>query len=222
MKKEIKICLILFLLFGSVQAKNPTMTVRKPVSNFTVELEKMNVMYMGVDNPIQIGYNNLSKTYVKITDGFIRQTSEKGRYIVRVTKGNVATLGLYTRVGNKEQLIGERLIRVKKLPDPVATVAGVKEGLIKKSMLAASPFILAKFENFDFDLPIRVYSFTVTINVAGEFKSISYFGSMFSLEQLLIIDRLKNNGKIIIEDIKCKLPDGTTRLLAPIILKIST
>jgi hypothetical protein len=205
-------------LFANAETK--IMRVRKESSSFTVELEKMNVMYIGVENPILIGYSGFCKPIVKVTDGYVKEGNTKGRFLVQVTKPNVSTLSLYVKSGRREKLIGEKKIRVKRIPDPTAFVAGLKDGFVKRSALLAAPFVVCKLENFDFDLVLKVRSFVLSVNVAGEYKSYLSTGNAFSMDQLLAISKLKNNSKIYFEDIKVVAPDGSIRKLNTIILRM--
>lgn len=201
-------------------AETKIMTVRKETSSFTVELEKMNVMYIGVDNPILIGYSGFCKPIVKVTDGYVKECVTRGRYLVHVTKPSISTLALYVKTGGRERLVGEKKIRVKRIPDPVAYVAGLKEGVVKKSALLAAPFVLCKCENFDFDILLKVRSFILSVNTCGEFKSYNSNSNAFSVDQLVAISKLKNNSKIYFEEIKVATPDGSIRKLNNIILRI--
>jgi gliding motility-associated protein GldM len=196
--------------------------VAKPA--LTVSADKMNVFYMGVDNPVTLSAPGiaLADLSASISTGTITPTAEKGKYIVKVSSGNEATINVAAKMGKDTKPMGAAKFRVKRLPDPIAMVAGLKEGAVKKSALAAAPFVISKYENFDFDLKINVASFTVTVNIAGEFKSIPIQGNTFSPEQKTLIDKLKNNGRLIIEDIKCRLPDGSTRTLPSVTLKVQT
>ena len=222
MKTNFLIILSVIILFGKSKANNTIMTVKKDANNFAVELDKMNVLYMGLDNPVTISYSGSAKVIIRITNGTVTPNQEKGKYIVKVYSGNEAILSLYKLRGGKEILVGEKKYRIKRIPDPIAMACGMKEGSVKKATLLAAPFVIAKYENFDFDMKINVYSFVVTVNVAGEFKSYLYYGNQLSIEQLSMIERLKNNARVIFEDIKCKMPDGTTRILNPVNLKVQT
>jgi len=221
---------------GCIKVPNPTggykyypfaseYMVAKPA--LTVSADKMNVFYMGVDNPVTLSAPGIALSDLSATiagpNASITPTAEKGKYIVKVgAGGNEATINVAAKMGKDTRPMGAVKFRVKRLPDPVAMVAGLKEGAVKKSALTAAPFVLAKYENFDFDLKVNVYEFTVTVNIAGEFKSVKSTGNQFSGEQKSLIDKLKNNGRLIIEDIKCKLPDGSTRPLPSVTLKVQT
>jgi hypothetical protein len=76
-------------------------------------------------------------------------------------------------------------------------------------------------KNFDFDLKVTVASYSVALNVGGEFKSASATGYNFSGEVSALLAKVKNNGRVIFEDIKVRMPDGTVRTLPPITLKIN-
>jgi gliding motility-associated protein GldM len=186
----------------------------------------MNVFYMGVDNPVTlacpgVALADLTASIVG-TGASITPSTEKGKFNVKVTGGNEATINVGAKMGKDTKPMGSSKFRVKRLPEPVAMVAGLKEGAVKKSALAAAPFVISKYENFDFDLKVNVSSFAVTVNIAGEFKTIAATGNQFTAEQKALIEKLKNNGRLIIEDIKCRLPDGSTRTLPSVTLKVQT
>jgi len=198
--------------------------VAKPA--LSVSADKMNVFYMGVENPITLASPGIAladlSASIAGTGASLTPSSEKGKFIVKVTGGSEATINVAAKMGKDTRPMGAVKFRVKRLPDPVAMVAGLKEGPVKKSALAAAPFVISKYENFDFDLKINVSSFTVTVNIAGEFKSYLATGNAFTSEQKTAIEKLKNNSRVIIEDIKCRLPDGTTRTLPSVTLKVQT
>jgi hypothetical protein len=87
--------------------------------------------------------------------------------------------------------------------------------------LLASGGVAAVMKNFDFDLKVTVASYSVALNVGGEFKSASATGYNFSGEVSALLAKVKNNGRVIFEDIKVRMPDGTVRTLPPITLKIN-
>jgi len=220
---------------GCIKVPNPTggfkyypfaseYMVARPA--LTVSADKMNVFYMGVENPVTLSAPGIAladlSASIAGTGASITPSSEKGKFMVKVTGGSEATINVSAKMGKDTKPMGSSKFRVKRLPDPVAMVAGLKEGAVKKSALAAAPFVISKYENFDFDLKINVASFAVTVNIAGEFKTIAATGNQFSQEQKTLIEKLKNNGRLIIEDIKCRLPDGSTRTLPSVTLKVQT
>jgi hypothetical protein len=146
--KSIKVKIILIcILFSNVSVgQKKVMHVQKTVTNFVVELPGLLIMYVGLDNPINIGYCGDGSTILKITNGTIEDDG-KGNYLARVTKVGLATLSLFQKSGTSEKLVGEKLIRVRPFPNVIGSVAGITGGSINKSTLLESPFIKPIYEN---------------------------------------------------------------------------
>jgi gliding motility-associated protein GldM len=188
---------------------------------------KMNVLYIGVPNPVDISVPGYAPELVtpNISGGSISpDPAKKGSYIVTCPAGSKeANISVSVKQGNANKpMQGGYKFRVKPLPDPVAKVGGKESGgVISKSLLLASGGVAAVMKNFDFDLKVTVASYSVALNVGGEFKSASATGYNFSGEVSALLAKVKNNGRVIFEDIKVRMPDGTVRTLPPITLKIN-
>lgn len=73
-------------------------------------------------------------------------------------------------------------------------------------MLLESEGVSSFLVNFDFDLRLSVSSFTVTIIDSSVFKTVSSLGNKFTSEQKELFQKMKNNDRLIIEDIEVKMP----------------
>jgi len=220
---------------GCIKVKDPTggvkyypfaseYTVAKPATS--VSADKMNVFYMGVENPISlacpgIALADLSATIVG-TGATLTPAAEKGKFIVKVTGGTEATINVAAKMGRDTKQMGSAKFRVKRLPEPVGSIANSKGGPVKKSFLLASPFVLAKFENFDFELRVTVSKFKMAVSVGGEWKTFESNSKDLTQPMIDAISKAKNNSRISIEEIECRLPDGSKRVLSDISLKIQT
>src|SRR5690606_17217133 len=96
----------------------------------SIQLDKMNVFYIGVPNPITIsaaGYA-IEDVSVSIPDAKITPGAEKGKYIIETSKpGKVfAAINAKTETGTKQ--VGGMEVRVKYIPDPVAKIGGKQSG----------------------------------------------------------------------------------------------
>ena len=188
---------------------------------------KMNVLYIGVPNPVDISVPGYAPELVtpNISGGSISpDPGKKGSYIVTCPAGSKeANISVSVKQGSTNKpMQGGYKFRVKPLPDPVAKVGGKESGgVISKSLLLASGGVAAVMKNFDFDLKVSVASYSVALNVGGEFKSASATGYNFSTEVTNLLQKVKNNGRVIFEDIKVRMPDGTVRTLPPITLKVN-
>lgn len=182
---------------------------------------KMNVFYLGVDNPVSVSVAGVPGNKVRptITNGTITPT--KDGYIVRPKMLGNAIVSVEAQVDDKWKNMGFMDFRVKKVPDPVAKVAGRKGGGIDKGLLAVQSVMQADMENFDFDLKFQVTEFTVSANVGGFAKDEPSKSNRFTPGQLDLIRNLSKGNKVYFLDIKAVGPDGTVRELSPLVFKIN-
>ncbi len=187
----------------------------------TVSADKMNVFYIGVDNPVTISVPGVPNDKVRpsMTAGTLTPKGQ-GQYVVKVTTVGETTVNVAAEIGGKLQSMGSKKFRVKRVPDPVAFIGGVKSGTINKNVLAASKMIVAKLDNFDFQLTFIVTSYTFLINIKGDIIPTLGSGNMLTADMLKKISSASAGTRIYLEDIKAKGPDGVPRSLSPINLKL--
>ncbi len=189
----------------------------------TVSADKMNVFYIGVDNPVSISVPGVPSDQVQasMTSGTLTSKGG-GKYTVKVTAGATkTTINVMAKMGGKVTSMGSAEFRVKRVPNPEAYIANVNGGLVSKSLLAAAGAIIPKMpEGFDFDLNFLITSFTLTITSAGDLIEKYGVGNKLTADMIAAINKAKLGTKVYIEDIKAKGPDGTTRNLASINLKL--
>lgn len=187
----------------------------------TVSADKMNVFYIGVDNPVTISVPGVPNDKVRpsMTAGTLTPKGQ-GQYVVKVTTVGETTVNVAAEIGGKLQSMGSKKFRVKRVPDPVAFIGGVKSGTINKNVLAASKMIVAKLDNFDFELTFIVTSYTFLINIKGDIIPTPGAGNMLTADMLKKISSASAGTRIYLEDIKAKGPDGVPRSLSPINLKL--
>jgi len=192
-----------------------------------VSATKMNVLYIGVPNPVDIsvpGYApELVTPSVSAGNSISPDPTKKGSYVLNCTKGTKeANVSVSVKQGSTNKAMqGAVKFRVKNLPDPIAKVGGKESGVITKALLLASGGVAAVMKDFDFDLRVTVASYTVALNVGGEFKTASATGYNFTGEITTLLQKVKNNGRVIFEDIKVRMPDGTVRTLPTLTLKVN-
>ena len=194
--------------------------VAKP--SMTVSPTKMNVFYAGLDNPVSISVPGISPSNVKatITNGSIQPGADG--YNVRPDKvGVISTISVSALIDGALKQIGTTNFRVKRVPDPVASVAGKVEGLISKNELLAQTGVLAKIPDFDFQMNFTVTSFVVSTQKSGFIVDKATKGNRFSQEQTDLMKGLNPGGRLYIESIVVKGDDGSTRNLPPISFKIN-
>lgn len=189
----------------------------------TISPTKMNVFYIGVDNPVSISVPGVANDKVRVSisggGGTITKTGS-GDYNVRVTSTGTCKVTVSADLGGTSRSMGGMDFRVKRVPDPIAYIGGVKSGNIGKGVLLAS-CVIPVMENFDFQLDYRIISFTLTMNMQGDLISKSATGSCMTSEMKSMVERAGRGQKVYIEDIIAVGPDGTRRTLSPINLKVN-
>ncbi len=195
--------------------------VAKP--SMTVSPTKMNVFYMGLDNPVSISVpgisaNNLIPT---ITNGTIQKGPDG--YLVRPEKVGVESkITVSAMIDGQSKVIGSTPFRVKKVPDPLAYVAGKMDGTISKTELLAQQGVLARMPvDFDFEMKFTVQSFNLSTPRGGFIIDKSAKGNKFTPEQIDLMKGLNVGNRLYIENIVVKGEDGSTRTLPPISFKIN-
>jgi hypothetical protein len=179
---------------------------------------RMNVFYLGVDNPLEISISGQKSEELEVTTDNGKIEGSNGSYTIRPVKTGRAVVTVFAK-GKK---VKESEFRVKIVPDPVAKVAGKNGGTIKKSVLMSQEGVTAEMENFDFDLSFKVTEFTIsTIDNGYVIESTSH-SDKFTPEQRNLIQKLPaDSGKnIYFQDIKAQGPDGTTRKLSTVNFRI--
>jgi gliding motility-associated protein GldM len=194
------------------------------VPSMTVSPTKMNVFYAGLDNPVSVSVPGISTSNLKddISIGSITQT--KDGYIVRIDKDKVGAKPVITvsaMIDKTLKVIGTSPFRVKRVPDPIASVAGKIEGVISKAELMAQDGVMAKIPDFDFEMNFKVQSFVVSTIKASFVYDEPTKGNKFSQRQLEIMKGLSPGNRLYIESIVAKGDDGVIRNLPSISFKIN-
>ena len=186
----------------------------------SVSPTKMNVFYIGVENPVEVTAAGTPADKVKVSMSSGTITRKGGAYIVKVRKpGKTKVI-----VSAEGRSLGSKEFRVKSLPDPVTTLgaksAFYKGGNIPKSTLASMGGINATMENFEFDLRFTVTQFTVTANIGGFDESIKSSNRKFTGAQRNLIRKAKKKSRIIIEGVRAQGPDGKNRKINDLVFKL--
>jgi gliding motility-associated protein GldM len=187
------------------------------VPSLVVSPTKMNVFYMGIPNPVEIGVPNVLPENIsaEMTNGRIVKTGDD--FLVEPNKDfGTAEITVYAQIDGERRNMGTKEFRLKPLPTPTAKVADKIGGRIDKALLLLQVGVEAALEDFLFDLSYEVISFKVTSiksNYADDESSNSW---RFTSQQKDLIRALNRGDRLYIEDIKCTGPDGKVRDLQTI------
>jgi beta-lactamase regulating signal transducer with metallopeptidase domain len=187
-----------------------------------VELKKMNVLYVGVENPVELHIPGVSdeELYVEITNASIKKEGV-GDYVIVPRRPGGSVLSLGTKLNGTTKILDKTHFRVKRVPDPVALLAGKKSGKLKKDMLLEQIGLKAMVENFDFELRFEISEFTLSTVLKGFTREERSDSNKLTQKQKDLLKQLKKGDKFFVYNIEARGPDGTTRDLSPMNFEIN-
>ena len=175
-----------------------------------VMLDKMNVFYIGVDNPITISSGTgAEKTHPSITSGTLTATNIPGKYIVKVSAIGKATINVEAD-GHTSSFD----FRIKRIPDPVLKVGPSSGGRVQSVVFKNQQFCRADLENFDFDARFAVIGATVYFSGAN-FPSVAQ-ANIKGGNLSEIADKLAKcipGTSVTFDNVRVQGPDGTIRTI---------
>lgn len=207
---------------GQVKTYTKTVDYMVGASAVNVNAEKMNVMYIGVPNPISVGASGIpnEKIMASLSGAGSLQPLGAGRYEARVNgpAGSEVTINVSANIDGQVRNLGSKKFRVKRIPDPVPKVGPFKGGSVPAAAFRAQLGLLADLENFDFDAKFEVLGFRFGIVGRGfdDYLEDVTTGPRFTAKMQSLLQRSRPGNTVYIDDIKVKGPDGVVRTLTGI------
>jgi gliding motility-associated protein GldM len=184
-----------------------------------ISLTKMNVLYIGVDNPVSIAASGgAEQLNPSISQGSLTKTGP-GQYIARV---NSVTDNCVISVNVAGKLAGQQVFRVRTIPDPVATIGGYASGEnVPAGAFKAQGGVGAYIKDFPFELNYKVTAFSVAADTDdGDIAEATSSGNVWSSQARAIINRVHAGQTVTIDNIRAIGPDGRTRKLPSLVYYI--
>jgi gliding motility-associated protein GldM len=186
----------------------------------SVQLDKMNVFYIGVDNPISVSAAGVSTNELKVSaSGVNISPTGSGKYNVTASSPGNASITL-----SGGGLPSTKFdYRVKRIPDPVPMLgAKYKSTSLGSGEFKAQGGIAAVLENFDFDAKCNIGSYNITY-LAKRQDPVpkANAGARFGGEAADLVAKAKPGDIYYFDDIRAKCPgDANSRDIGGIIIKI--
>ncbi len=209
------------------ETKNFTKTFSYEVGerSVAVSASKMNVFYIGVDNPVEVSAAGVASSDVKVSmsgaGGGKIKPNGKGGYTVNVTsptkKNEYANINV-----SAPGLNDKKLFRVKRIPDPIPKLSRSRGGAMPSGEFKAQLAIYPDLPNFDFEAKCTIAGFRV-VRVAKrqDAEPAENRGGKFTGAAAALIKKAKPSDKYFFENIKCKCPgDQAARDLGQMVFNI--
>lgn len=197
---------------GKDEIRNISVPYTVGSANASIALDKMNVLYIGVDNPVTIAASGGGDDKVVATitgGGGSLQKLGNGKYIARV---NSQTEDCKITVTVDGKVAGGGMFRVRMIPEAQAYIGGKPSGEnFNAAAFVAQGGVGAGIKNFPFELEYNVQSFTFTCDTDDDLFYASNPGAAFSPQiRAAMKQHIKPGRTVTIDEIKVKGPDGRT------------
>lgn len=218
-------------LEGTVNVKAPDGTIKKYdfktayqvfTGSAVISADKMNVLYVGLDNPISISVPGYPPDKILASPTGTQswtKSDNKGGFIARpidniATKEAVITVSVKTEKGTK--VMGTKSFRIKRMPKPKVLLGNLEGGPIAKVQLSVQKVVVAALENFVFEgikYTVTKFQFTFVPKGAGrQVQSESVNGQLLPGSVLSLIQSARSGDMVLISDVTAVGPTGPVKM----------
>lgn len=187
----------------------------------SISADKMNVLYIGLDNPITIAIpgKNPNDVNARIDGAGTLTKKGGGQYIARVTKrGDIKIVVTVTEGGKSKSY--QAPFRVRSIPKPEAKLGTLESGTHSAGVIAAQPGVYGTLgEGFAYEgVKYSINSYLIVYSPKrGDAIMITGQGSGLPPQAKSIMSRMKSGDRLIIDNIQATGPDGK-RALMPVVI----
>ncbi len=127
----------------------------------TIAADRMNVVYMGLENPISASFAGISSDKVTVTtsSGSLRKTGN-GKYVLTPAATREVVITATGTLPDGTTVKDQQMFRVKPVPKPFGKIRGTEAASGPVENLKIST-ISAQFDDFEFDVSLQVTEYTI-------------------------------------------------------------
>ena len=209
-------------LTGEVANVRKELQYEVGAASASASLDKMNIFYVGVDNPVSIAVAGIASNDLQVTvsgagNARISRRAD-GKYIVQPTSPSGSNQFCNIEVSDKKsnRKMASFPFRVKRIPNPIAKLTNNKtDGSLASNEMKTQRGLIAVLENFDFDVRCSIQSFNLYYTPARQDAvEIANTGGRFSGQTMQAIQAAKPGTAYQFIDVKGKCPgDKASRKL---------
>ncbi|MEL6971788.1 MAG: GldM family protein [Bacteroidota bacterium] len=184
-----------------------------------VAADKMNVFYIGVENPITISASGVSSNDVTVTkSGPITISGRGSNRVVTASAPGQAKVN----VSANGVSLGSFDFRIKRIPNPEARLSGKKDGSMGTGEFKAQGGVGAFLDDFDFDATCQVAGFNlVYVPKRQDAIPVQNRGARYNDAARRVVNQAKPGDIYYFENVRAKCPgDTATRKINSMVFKI--
>ncbi|HMQ47533.1 MAG TPA: GldM family protein [Saprospiraceae bacterium] len=205
-------------LTGEVSEGDGTYEYEVGVRSVTVSADKMNVFYIGVDNPVSVAVAGASSNELQVRASGCNISGSRGKYTVTATTPGDATI----TVSGGGLPATPFKFRVKRIPDPVARLSKSQGGTMGNGEFKAQGGVGAFLDNFDFEATCTVQGFKLVYVAARQDPvEVVNSGARYNDAASRMVQKAKPGDIYYFDDVKARCPgDNVGRPINSMVFKI--
>lgn len=182
-----------------------------------VSADKMNVLYIGVPNPVSVSAPGISKDKIRLSMTGGSVSGANGQYNINVSTVGKAMITVSAEIApGKVQTLSTSEFRMKRIPDPKVKFAGKSGGKLSTVAFRSQNRLFAALDNFDFDAKFDIERFSLIIvkpRSGGDATVLTTTGSGLSAPMQQAMAQLTPGSRVIFDNIIATGPDKQKRQL---------
>jgi gliding motility-associated protein GldM len=187
-------------------------------SGASVFLEKMNVLYIGVDNPLSIsaGSTGREKMHASFTNGTLTPLGGD-KYIAKPTTPGMGKI--IANINGKNSYFD---MRVKYLPLPAGFIGTRRGGAIPTAEFKAIGGLIVRLLESDFEAKYKVVSYKLGA-IGGsipQYVEASNDGNRWGGSAASLVNRASPGTAVFFDEIRVVGPDGRTVQIPPMVFQL--
>lgn len=195
--------------------------------SLTVSPTKMNVLYIGINNPISISVPGVANSNIsaRCSHGSLKSTGN-GTYSIKPPKsGAPRTVKISVNATMKDgssKPMGDMEFRLKRIPNPKLRIMGKEDNFLftKAELRRMSKVNSVYGEDFLFDGSAEMVSCTFITIIQGKPAEVTFKNGKLSKSAKELLQKVNSGGFVNIMNITVKGMDGSTRRLDPVVIKV--
>lgn len=201
-------------------------TVLKPLA--VISATKMNVVYIGLDNPISVSVPGYSANQVTVTSsagGTLSKDKQAGTYLLKVN-GTVREVEISASVKDSKgqvKKMGVQKYRVRNIPKPMPMLGSVEQsGPVAAGVLKSASFVFANLKDFAFEgVSFKPFEYTVVYQPKkGDGRAYKGQGQNVSPEIKAMLNNVRTGDRITLLQVKANGPAGAVVLPSSLSLEV--
>lgn len=184
-----------------------------------ISFDKMNILYIGIDNPIEFAFDKLDcKNYKLISTEISIKCNDSCKCMATCKSQGYATV----LVADKDNVVIDTVNFITRMiPNPWVDINGMQGGRLNVSDIKTFKELSLKYNFFYFDAGFTITSFDLFWQPKNEIPHLIHNkGSIFNKDALKAISKASPGDIYYFEEIKVLGPDNMTRKLPGIAFKV--